>query len=157
MPSAGTPTAAVGTTALPEQVTRDLENGGAALEVRVENGALCWQPHGMDYLVRARRVFDIELAALKAVRRQLDGSFVDAVQILVETLRQRGKIIVVGIGKSGNIGDSWPHGHGKWLGLRRPGFGFFRLGIHRLRCGRWIFIFLGERADHRRQDIRTIR
>ena len=59
----------------------------------------------MDYLVRARRVFDIELAALKAVRRQLDGSFVDAVQILVETLRQRGKIIVVGIGKSGNIGQ----------------------------------------------------
>jgi len=59
----------------------------------------------MDHLVKARRVFDIEMAALKAVRRQLDGSFVAAVQILVETLRQRGKIIVVGIGKSGNIGQ----------------------------------------------------
>src|SRR6204780_1180145 len=59
----------------------------------------------MDYLVRAREVFDIEIAGLKAVRQQLDGSFSDAVQILVETLRQRGKIVVVGIGKSGNIGQ----------------------------------------------------
>jgi arabinose-5-phosphate isomerase len=59
----------------------------------------------MDHLAKARRVFDIEMAALKAVRQQLDGAFVDAVQILVETLRQRGKIIVVGIGKSGNIGQ----------------------------------------------------
>src|SRR5580658_4953536 len=59
----------------------------------------------MDHLVNARRVFDIEMAALKAVRQQLDGSFVAAVQILLETLRQRGKIIVVGIGKSGNIGQ----------------------------------------------------
>jgi arabinose-5-phosphate isomerase len=59
----------------------------------------------MDHLAKARRVLDIEMAGLKAVRRQLDDSFVDAVQILVETLRQRGKIIVVGIGKSGNIGQ----------------------------------------------------
>jgi arabinose-5-phosphate isomerase len=57
----------------------------------------------MDHLARARQVFDIEMAALKAVRQQLDGSFVEAVQILVQTLAQRGKIIVVGIGKSGNI------------------------------------------------------
>jgi arabinose-5-phosphate isomerase len=59
----------------------------------------------MDHLVRARQVFDIEIAALKAVRQQLDGVSTAAVQIMVETLRQRGKIIVVGIGKSGNIGQ----------------------------------------------------
>lgn len=59
----------------------------------------------MDHLAKARHVFDIEIAALKAVRRQLDGSFTEAVQILVDTLRQRGKIVVVGIGKSGNIGQ----------------------------------------------------
>ena len=59
----------------------------------------------MEHLARARQVFDIEMAALKAVRQQLDGAFAAAVQILVETLRQRGKIIVVGIGKSGNIGQ----------------------------------------------------
>lgn len=58
----------------------------------------------MDHLAEARRVFDIELAALKAVRGQLDGAFSAAVNLLVETLRQRCKIVVVGIGKSGNIG-----------------------------------------------------
>ncbi len=58
----------------------------------------------MSHLARAREVFDIELAALKAVRNQLDASFDAAVEILVESLRQRGKIVVVGIGKSGHIG-----------------------------------------------------
>jgi arabinose-5-phosphate isomerase len=59
----------------------------------------------MSHLPRAREVFDIESAALKSVRGQLDASFDAAVDIMVETLRQRGKIIVVGIGKSGNIGQ----------------------------------------------------
>jgi arabinose-5-phosphate isomerase len=49
-------------------------------------------------------VFDIELAAVKAVRGQLDLTFDRAVDLIVETLRQRGKIVVVGIGKSGHIG-----------------------------------------------------
>ena len=49
-------------------------------------------------------MFDIELAALKAVRAQLDSAFVQAVELVVETLRRRGKIIVVGIGKSGHVG-----------------------------------------------------
>ncbi|HEX3719235.1 MAG TPA: KpsF/GutQ family sugar-phosphate isomerase [Verrucomicrobiae bacterium] len=57
----------------------------------------------MIHLARAREVFDIEIAALKAVRKQIDGAFEDAVGIIVEALRQRGKVIVVGIGKSGNI------------------------------------------------------
>jgi arabinose-5-phosphate isomerase len=59
----------------------------------------------MSHLSRAREVFDIEIAALKAVRGQLDEAFDAAVQILLETLRQRGKIIVAGIGKSGNVGQ----------------------------------------------------
>jgi arabinose-5-phosphate isomerase len=59
----------------------------------------------MNHLARARAVFDIELAALKAVRAQLDDSFNAAVEIIVEALRSRGKIVVVGIGKSGNIGQ----------------------------------------------------
>ncbi|MFA6546024.1 MAG: KpsF/GutQ family sugar-phosphate isomerase [Limisphaerales bacterium] len=58
----------------------------------------------MSHLTRARRVFDIELAALRAVRTQLDGSFDRAVELVVDSLRRRGKLIVVGIGKSGNIG-----------------------------------------------------
>lgn len=59
----------------------------------------------MNPLGRARNVFDIELAALKAVRNQLDSTFDSAVQVAAESLRQRGKIVVVGIGKSGNIGQ----------------------------------------------------
>jgi len=58
----------------------------------------------MKHLAQARKVFDIEIAALKAVRLQLDASFDRAVEMVVETLRQRGKIVIVGIGKSGNVG-----------------------------------------------------
>ena len=50
-------------------------------------------------------MFDIEIAALKAARAQLDGAFDRAVDLVVETLRQRGKIVVVGIGKSGHVGQ----------------------------------------------------
>lgn len=59
----------------------------------------------MQHLSRARQVFDIELAALRAVRRQLDSAFSAAVELAVEALLRRGKIVVVGIGKSGNIGQ----------------------------------------------------
>jgi arabinose-5-phosphate isomerase len=58
----------------------------------------------VNHLAQARKVFDIELAALKAVRAQLDGAFAEAVELVVETLRRRGKLIVVGIGKSGHVG-----------------------------------------------------
>ncbi len=58
----------------------------------------------MNHLARAREVFDIEVAALKQVRAQLDASFERAVELIVEALRGRGKIVLVGIGKSGNVG-----------------------------------------------------
>ncbi len=59
----------------------------------------------MNHLAQAKKVFDIELAALKKVRAQLDRSVDRAVEIIVSALRQRGKIVVVGIGKSGNVGQ----------------------------------------------------
>jgi arabinose-5-phosphate isomerase len=59
----------------------------------------------MNHLAKAREVFDIELAALKKVRAQLDRSFDDAVETFVEILKRRGKIVIVGIGKSGNVGQ----------------------------------------------------
>ena len=58
----------------------------------------------MNHLAKAREVFDIELAALKAVRAQLDKSFDAAVETIITALKQRGKIVIVGIGKSGNVG-----------------------------------------------------
>jgi arabinose-5-phosphate isomerase len=63
------------------------------------------QGEGAGHLGRAREVFEIEIAALRAVRDQLDHAFHQAVEFVVATLRDRGKIIVVGIGKSGNVGQ----------------------------------------------------
>src|SRR5213594_3718886 len=59
----------------------------------------------MQHLARAREVFDIEVAALKAVRSRLDQSFDRAVELILNCLRQRGKIVILGIGKSGNVGQ----------------------------------------------------
>ncbi len=58
----------------------------------------------MNHLAKAREVFAIELAALKAVRALLDKTFDGAVEIMVEALKRRGKIVIIGIGKSGNVG-----------------------------------------------------
>ncbi len=58
----------------------------------------------MSHIAQARKVFDLELAAVRAVRAQLDAAFDRAVETVVETLARRGKIVIVGIGKSGNIG-----------------------------------------------------
>ena len=43
----------------------------------------------MSHLARAREVFDIELAALKAVRAQLDKSFDRAVETIIAALKSR--------------------------------------------------------------------
>ena len=56
-------------------------------------------------LALAKQVLDIELAGLKAVRSQLDAQFTLAVETLAEALSRRNKLVVVGIGKSGNIGQ----------------------------------------------------
>jgi arabinose-5-phosphate isomerase len=58
----------------------------------------------VSHLALAKKVFAIELAAIRSVRSRLDAAFGRAVEAIVETLRKRGKVVVVGIGKSGNIG-----------------------------------------------------
>jgi arabinose-5-phosphate isomerase len=75
------------------------------LEFKVETARRWAHARTVSHFARARRVFDIEIAALRAVREQLDGAFDRAVELVVETLRQRGKIVVVGIGKSGIVGQ----------------------------------------------------
>ena len=59
----------------------------------------------MSHVARAREVFDIELDALKPVRAQLAERFDRAVHAIVQAPRRPGKIVVVGIGKSGNVGQ----------------------------------------------------
>jgi arabinose-5-phosphate isomerase len=56
------------------------------------------------HVAQARNVFDVEVAALKAVRARLDSTFADAVEAILASLNRQCKIIVVGIGKSGNVG-----------------------------------------------------
>ena len=58
----------------------------------------------MSYIKRAKEVFDVELAAIKSVRGRLNHSFDQAVDLVVSALRKRQKLVVVGVGKSGNIG-----------------------------------------------------
>ena len=58
----------------------------------------------MSHLKLARQVFDIETAALRAVRDSLDESFGRAVEMICTCLADRRKLVVLGIGKSGNIG-----------------------------------------------------
>ena len=58
----------------------------------------------MHYLAKARFVIETEIEGLRRISDRLDGAFVEAVEILHHTLDHRGKIVVVGVGKSGNIG-----------------------------------------------------
>ncbi len=58
----------------------------------------------MDYLARARSVIETEIEGLQRMGMRLDDSLVVAVKILQGVLDNRGKVVVVGVGKSGNIG-----------------------------------------------------
>ncbi len=58
----------------------------------------------MSHLKRAREVFNVELAAVKAVRGRLNATFDKAVALITYALANRNKLVVVGVGKSGNIG-----------------------------------------------------
>jgi len=70
----------------------------------LKSGGIAGKLRDVSHLAKAREVFDIELAALKAVRAQLDKSFDRAVETIIAALKSRGKIVIVGIGKSGNVG-----------------------------------------------------
>ena len=59
----------------------------------------------MDYLERARRVFEIELAEASATAARLDSQFILAVDLIRDALERRNKVVVLGVGKSGTIGE----------------------------------------------------
>ncbi len=58
----------------------------------------------MDHLALARNVIEIESESLRRMSERLDDNFIVAVGLLQSTLDNRGKIVVIGVGKSGNIG-----------------------------------------------------
>src|ERR1700756_2835992 len=58
----------------------------------------------MDSIEKAARVLDIEIFELQRLRKRLDENFSRAVGLIKETVDARGKVVVVGVGKSGHIG-----------------------------------------------------
>lgn len=63
------------------------------------------QDGGMDYLEMARRVFEVELGEAAAVCERLDDGFGRAVELIKSAVESRGKVVVLGVGKSGHIGE----------------------------------------------------
>jgi arabinose-5-phosphate isomerase len=59
----------------------------------------------MKTIKRAREILKIETDELLRVRRSLDKRFSRAVRLILESLRQGGKIVVTGVGKNFHIGQ----------------------------------------------------
>jgi arabinose-5-phosphate isomerase len=59
----------------------------------------------MDYLEKARRVIALEMAEVQRLLDRLDASFLEAVETIHRCVENRGKVVVVGVGKSGHIGE----------------------------------------------------
>ena len=58
----------------------------------------------MDILAIGKEIFAMEIAELKGVQERLGASFVTAVTLFKNQLEKGGKVIIVGVGKSGNVG-----------------------------------------------------
>lgn len=58
----------------------------------------------MEYLEKAKRVLDVEIFELQRLRERLDERFTRAVELIKEVVEARGKVVVLGVGKSGHIG-----------------------------------------------------
>jgi arabinose-5-phosphate isomerase len=59
----------------------------------------------MDYIEKAARVFDLEISELQRLRGRLSETFIRAVDLIKASVEARGKVIVLGVGKSGHIGE----------------------------------------------------
>lgn len=58
----------------------------------------------ISYLECAKNVLDIEKQAIERVSQNLGSEFIASIDLLLECINNKGKIVVVGVGKSGNIG-----------------------------------------------------
>ena len=59
----------------------------------------------MDYIEKAKRVFEIESDEIRSLCQRLDSSFSSAIEIILQCVGNKGKIVVLGVGKSGHIGE----------------------------------------------------
>ncbi len=58
-----------------------------------------------NHTIRGKKVFDDEIEALRTIGAQLDASFNQAVDTMKKTVESGHKVIVVGVGKSGLVGN----------------------------------------------------
>ncbi len=58
----------------------------------------------MDYIARAQSILTTEIDGLERVKNELDSSFIHLVDLCLQRLRDGGKIVLSGVGKSGHIG-----------------------------------------------------
>ncbi len=58
----------------------------------------------MQYLEKAKRVLEMEIFELQRLRERLDERFTRAVELIKEAVEARGKVVVLGVGKSGHVG-----------------------------------------------------
>lgn len=59
----------------------------------------------MDLLTFGKEIFALEMEELNAVMNRLDESFLQAVGLISDCMDRKGKVVIVGIGKSGHIGS----------------------------------------------------
>ncbi|MCF7849798.1 MAG: KpsF/GutQ family sugar-phosphate isomerase [Kiritimatiellales bacterium] len=59
----------------------------------------------MDYLKRAQEVIDIETAAIEKVKNSIGTGFTAAVDAILQTVADGGKVVVAGVGKNLHIGN----------------------------------------------------
>lgn len=59
----------------------------------------------MEYLEKAKRVLEVEIFELQRLRDRLGEEFTRAVGLIRTAVEARGKVVVLGVGKSGHIGS----------------------------------------------------
>ena len=59
----------------------------------------------MDYLKRAREVLDNEIAGIERVKSEMGEGFVQAIDAILATVENCGKVVVTGVGKNWHIGN----------------------------------------------------
>lgn len=58
----------------------------------------------MDFEAKARAVIGMQADSLREMAKRLGAEFSEAVTLVKDALEDRGKVVIVGVGKSGNIG-----------------------------------------------------
>jgi len=58
----------------------------------------------MDFEAKARVVIEMEADSLREMAARMGPEFGDAIRLMKESIENRGKVVIVGVGKSGNVG-----------------------------------------------------